>query len=108
MSLADGLVVELESTLKFFETTLSAFEPGDEGFAPNEEMYTVAGHVAHTAGSVDWFIEGAFGAGWELDFEADIAKAKAVTSLEEAVDWLHRAFANAASVIRGTPDDELT
>ena len=61
MSAAAGLVSELESTLKFFKTTLSVFEEQDSGFAPNPELYTVAGHVAHAADSVDWFIEGALG-----------------------------------------------
>ncbi len=107
MSAAEGLVKELQSTLKFFETTLSIFEPGDAGFAPDPELYTVAGHVAHAASSVDWFIEGAFGEGWDLDFDADIAKAKAVTSLEEATDWLRRAFDNAITVVGSASDQEL-
>lgn len=107
MSAADGLVKELQSTLKFFETTLSIFESGDATFAPNPELYTVAGHVAHAAGSVDWFIEGAFGEGWDMDFDADIAKAKAVTSLEDATDWLHRAFDNAIAVVGAASDEDL-
>ncbi len=107
MSAADGLVKELESTLKFFETTLSVFEPSDAGFAPTPELYTVAGHVAHAADSIDWFIEGAFGEGWDMEFDALIAKAKAVTSLEEATDWLHRAFANAITVVGAASDQEL-
>lgn len=107
MSAADGFVKELHSTLKFFETTLAVFEPGDAAFAPTPEMYTVAGHVAHTASSVDWFIAGAFGEGWDMDFDADIAKAKSVTSLEDATDWLHRAFENAVSVLGDASDEEL-
>ena len=107
MAAADGLVQELRSTLKFFKTTLSVLDTADEAFAPNPEMYTVAGHVAHTAGSVDWFIEGAFGKGWEMDFEADIAQAKAVTSLEEAVAWLDRAFENAIAIVGAASDEEL-
>lgn len=103
--LGEGLVKELESTLKYFETTLSVFESGDAGFAPSPEMYTVAAHVAHTAGSVDWFIEGGFGEGWNMDFDADIAEAKAVTSLEAAAEWLHRAFKRAVEVV-GTASDK--
>ncbi len=98
MSMAHGLVKELESTQKFFNKTISIFEPGDARYAPMPELYTVAGAIAHTADSIDWFIEGAFGKGWDMEFEALIAKAKAVTSLEEATDWIERAFANAADV----------
>lgn len=107
MAIADGLVVDLESTLRFFQTTLAVFEPGDASYAPSPELYTVAGHVAHAADSVDWFIEGAFGAGWDIDFDALIAKAKAVTSLEEATDWLKRAFANAVTVVGAASDKDL-
>ena len=107
MSAADGLVQELHSTLRFFKTTLAVFDADDAGFAPNPELYTVAGHVAHAAGSVDWFIEGAFGEGWDMDFDADIAKAKSVKTLEEATAWLHRAFENAVSVVGNASDEEL-
>ncbi len=107
MSPSAGLVAELEATLKFFETTLSIFSEEDSSFAPDPELYTVAGHVAHTAGSVDWFIEGAFGEGWNMDFDADIAEAKAVTSLAAAVEWLHRAFARAIETVGGASDEEL-
>jgi uncharacterized damage-inducible protein DinB len=107
MAAAQGLVRELESTLKFFKTTLSIFEPDDGGFAPFPELYTVSGHVAHTADSVDSFIEGAFGAGWDMEFEALIATAKAVTSLPEAIEWLDRAFANAAEVVGAASDEAL-
>ncbi len=107
MSVAEGLVKELESTLKFFKTTLSVFDPTDAGFAPDSELYTVAGHVAHAADSVDWFIEGAFGKGWDMDFDSLVAKAKAITSLEEATEWLDRAFANAVAVVGVASDQEL-
>ena len=107
MAAAEGLVKELASTQKFFNTTLSVFEPEDASFAPFPELYTVAGHVAHTADSIDWFIEGAFGAGWDMDFEALIAKAKAVTSLPEAIGWLERAFANAVDVVGATSNEAL-
>ena len=107
MSAAAGLVSELESTLKFFKTTLSVFEEQDSGFAPNPDLYTVSGHVAHAADSVDWFVEGAFGEGWDMEFDALIQKAKDVTSLEEAVAWLDRAFANAIAVIGAASDQDL-
>ena len=106
MAVSDGLVKELESTQKFFNTTLSVFEPDDAGFAPYPELYTVAGHVAHAADSIDWFIEGAFGDGWDMDFEGLIAKAKAVTSLQEANDWLERSFVNAKAVV-GKASDQI-
>ncbi len=40
---------------------ISIFEEDDAGFAPQPELYTVAGHIAHAADSVEWFVDGAFG-----------------------------------------------
>ena len=107
MSAAEGLAQQLESTHRFFKTTLSVFEPADAAFAPDPELYTVAGHVAHTADTVDWMIDGGFGAGWNMDFDGLVAKAKAVTSLKEATDWLERSFAHAIAVVRAASDETL-
>lgn len=107
MAISDGLSMDLQQTRQFFLTTLSAFETEDGAFAPNPEMYTVAGHVAHVAQTVDWFIEGGFGEGWDTDFDAHIAHAKTITSLDDAVALLDRAFANAAEVVGGASDEQL-
>ncbi len=107
MAVSEGLVEQLESTKKFFNTTLSVFESDNAGFAPYPELYTVAGHVAHVADSTEWFVEGAFGDGWDLEFDASIAKAKAVTSLEEANEWLDRSFANAIAIVGAASDQTL-
>ena len=42
-----------------------------------------------------------------MEFDASIAKAKAVTSLDEAKEWLDRAFANAIAVIGAASDEAL-
>lgn len=105
--LAAGLVHELESTRKFFATSTSVLEEGDSGFAPHPELYTVAGHVAHVADTIDWFIAGAFGAGWEMDFDAAIARAKAITSLTEARALLAKAFDDAIATVRTATDEQL-
>ena len=90
MSTAHAL--ELESTRKFFLTTLSIFDEADSRFAPHPEMYTVAGQVAHAAITVDWFMAGGFGAGWDENYEEHIRQAKAVTSLATAKAMLVKAF----------------
>ena len=106
MAVSEGLVKEMESTQKFFNTTVSVFESDDAGFAPYPELYTVAGHIAHAADSIDWFIEGAFDDGWDMEFEASIAKAKEVTSLQGATEWLDRSFVNARAVV-GEASDQI-
>lgn len=107
MSAAAGLVAQLGTSLKYMKTTASAFNEDDSGFAPQPELYTVAGHIAHAADSVDWFVEGAFGEGWNMDFEGLIAAARKVTSLEEANAWLDRAYAAAIAAIESAPDEVL-
>jgi len=107
MSVSAGFVAQLESARKLFGTTTSVFEEEDSGFAPDPVLYSVASHIAHAADSIEWFINGAFGEGWNMDFAADIAKARAVTSLAEARAWMDRAFAHAIEVVGNASDDEL-
>ena len=94
MSIGQGYVQELQNALKFFNASTSVFDENDLSYAPQPELYTVAGHVAHTADTVDWFIEGAFGSGWNMDFEAEVAKAKAVSSLAKAKEHLEAQLKN--------------
>lgn len=107
MSAAAPLVTQLQTSLKYMKTTISVFDEGDSGFAPQPELYTVSGHIAHAADSVDWFVEGAFGEGWNMDFEGLIAAARAVTSLDDANAWLDRAYAAAIAAIEAAPDEVL-
>ncbi len=107
MAQKDRLIQQLETARKLFATTTSVFTTEDEGYAPNPELYTVAGHIAHTADSIDWFVEGAFGDGWNLDFEAHIAKARAVESLEKAQAWLDNAFNGAIEAVSAASAADL-
>lgn len=107
MSAGAGLAVALENSLEYLRTTLSVFDEEDAGFAPRPEMFTVAAHVAHAADTVDWFVEGAFGDGWDLDFEAHNERARKIASLEDATERLERAYATAVSVVGGASDADL-
>jgi uncharacterized damage-inducible protein DinB len=107
LSLGPIYAKELESGLAMFRRTLSVFDGADARFAPLSGLFSVAGHVAHAADTVDWFMEGAFGDGWSLDFDAHIARAHAVTALHEAVAWLDRAYEDAARRIAAASDEEL-
>ena len=107
MSAATGFAAQLGSSLKYMKATVSTFDDDDAGFAPQPELYTVAGHIAHAADSVEWFVEGAFGKGWNMDFEGLIAAARAVTTMEEAMTWLERAYATAIATIENASDENL-
>lgn len=104
---AEGLVIQLDNSRKFFKTSLSVFEEAEQGFAPQPEMFSVAAHVSHVAATVDWFMEGAFGAGWDMDFEGHEARARETTSLAEAVAQLDQAHDAAIATIRDLSIEEL-
>jgi uncharacterized damage-inducible protein DinB len=108
MGTGQRLIRHLEAARKLFRTTTSVFDSADAGFAPDPALYSVAGHIAHAADSIDWFIEGAFGDGWDMNFEELIAKARAVKTLEEATTWMDRAFENAVDVLGKASEAELT
>lgn len=107
MTRQDTLATRLRTALKYFQGTVSGFDEADSRFAPDPEMFTVAGQVAHTADTVDWFVEGAFGKGWDLDFAAIEARIRAIESLAEANAWLERAFAAAISAVESATDEDL-
>jgi len=106
-ALTDALVEELEQIRKFFGTTTAVFDVADAGFAPTPEMYTVAGQIAHVGLTLDWFLAGAFGPGWHMDFEADIARAKAITTLDAARATVADGFARAIRTISDSSDADL-
>lgn len=107
MSTASYLADQLRTSHKYIRSTISIFEEEDAGFAPRPELYTVAGHIAHAADSVEWFVEGAFGEGWNMDFDGLIAAARAVETLEEADAWLDRAFAAAIAAFESASEEDL-
>ncbi len=104
---ADRLTAELTATRKYFFTTLSVLDDQDASFAPHADMYSVAAQVAHVADTVHWFVDGAFGPGWDMEFDAAIARAKGVTSLPEARDAVNAAFDRALSVVAGASEESL-
>ncbi len=107
MSQAAEIVAQLKTSHGYIRKMISIFEKEDAGFAPQPELYTVAGHIAHAADSVEWFVDGAFGEGWNMDFEGLIAAARAVETLEEAIAWLDRAFEKAIATFEAASDEDL-
>lgn len=107
MTYQETLVTRLTTSLRYFRGTASGFDEDDSGFAPDPEMFTVAGQVAHVADTVDWFVEGAFGAGWDMDFAGFEARIRAVSSLAEANAWLERAFDAAIGAVGSATEEEL-
>lgn len=104
---AELLAEELQKIRKFFERSISVLEESDSTFSPKPEMFTVAQQVFHVAQTVDWAVAGAFGSGWDLNFEEADRETRGVVSLTEAKASFARAMENAEVVLRSQPEEKL-
>jgi uncharacterized damage-inducible protein DinB len=108
MSLATQAVNEIAAAHGFFNRSTSNLTESLSGYSPAEGMMTTAQVVAHTAQSIDWFIEGAFcPEGFDLDFEAQAKVFMAVDSLSAARAWFEKAVENAKEVLATKSDEDL-
>lgn len=108
MSIAGMCLGEIETAGEFFDRSTSGLKEEHSDFAPAPGMMTVAQQVAHTAQTIDWFMEGAFRPeGFDMDFEGQMKAVMATTSLAAARAWLEKALANAKAVTAGKSDEEL-
>jgi uncharacterized damage-inducible protein DinB len=100
---------QLLASQDFFSRSTRVLDETDSGFRPQEGMMTVAQQVAHTAQTLDWFIEGASRPeGFDLDFEKLAKALDAVTSLAAARQMLETAYANAIQFLRSRSAEELS
>lgn len=106
--LSEQLIARVQMTGKFFATGTACFDEADSDFAPEGDLYAVAAHVEHAAHTIDWFIDGMFSpSGFALDFEAQIARDKTCTSLDQARAHFQQAVGNACELLGGKSDEEL-
>jgi uncharacterized damage-inducible protein DinB len=100
---------QLLASKDFFERSTRVLEEADSGFRPHEGMMTAAQQVAHTAQTLDWFVEGASRPeGFDLDFEKHAKDLASVTSLDAARKLLDAAYANAVSFLRSRSPEDLS
>jgi len=99
---------QLLTSKEFFERSTRVLEEADSGFRPREDMMTVAHHVAHTAQTLNWFVEGASRPeGFDLDFEKHAQAIAEVTSLAVARQMLETAYAAAIQFLRSKTPEAL-
>jgi len=105
----EGLVEQLKSVSEFFERSTSCLSEEDSGFRPEDGTFTVAQQVAHTAQTIEWFVEGMFDSnGFDLNFEDHMKVTMACSSISSAREWFGNATAKAIEVISQKSDEELT
>lgn len=99
---------QLLASKDFFDRSTRVLDEGDSGFRPREGMMTVAQQVAHSAQTLDWFVEGASNAeGFDLEFEKHAKSVQSVTSLAAAREWMEKAYANAIQFLRSRSADDF-
>jgi uncharacterized damage-inducible protein DinB len=99
---------QLAASQDFFDRSTRVLDEADSGFRPREGMMTVAQQVAHTAQTLDWFMEGALQpGGFDLDFAKHAQALEAATSLTAARQTLKAAFANAIQAFRSRSAEDL-
>ncbi len=64
------LIDQLKSSKEYLDRATRELTEEDSTYAPDADSFTTAQQMAHIAATVDWFIEGAFGDGFNMDFEA--------------------------------------
>jgi uncharacterized damage-inducible protein DinB len=106
--LRDGLIAQVQAMHRLFRNSVRRLEERDSAYAPFKEMYSVAEQVAHTAMTIEWFMDGAYGpSGFDLDFEEHAAALRQYVSLEKSLEYFDRAVAGAVEVLSARTDDEL-
>ncbi len=100
---------QLLASKEFFARSTRVLDETDSGFRPQKGMMTVAQQVAHTAQTLDWFIEGASRSeGFDLDFEKHVKALDAVTSLAAARQMLETAYTSAIQFLRSRSPEDLS
>ena len=93
MNMKQGLQSQIAVMKEFFDRSTRVLEEKDSGYAPQPDLFTVAGHVAHAAQTIEWFFNGAFAeGGFDLDFERMDKEVRGCTSLQAARQWFDRAI----------------
>lgn len=108
MTSVTALVSELQSSLQFFERSSACLTEEDSEWCPAPGMMTVAQQIAHVAQTVDWFREGAFGAGFQMDFEAHAREIEGHKSVEKARAYVREAYQRVIERVESSTMEELS
>lgn len=102
----DQLKTTVNLTKLFFDKSTSKLDESDSDFKPDDKMFSVAHQVAHVAQTIDWFVDGAFGDGFDMDFAKHHQKVAAVNSLTEARAWHQKSNDDLLKRLTDLPDEE--
>ena len=101
------LLNQLKASKVYLDRATEVLTDVDSSLCPTDGMMTAAQQIAHIAYTVEWFLEGAFGEGFDMNFEESSKIIQKVSSLTEAREWCSRAYTQALETIEGKSDEEL-
>ena len=97
----------LRNEQKMLTRIVGCFRTEHADYAPAEGMMTAAQVIRHIAQTVDWFREGGFGSGFDMDFEKLSAAMKEPATLEAARQELDRAYDAYVAVVEPLTEADL-
>lgn len=100
-----ALFVNKERT--YLRNIIKDFRSEHGDFRPVEGMLTVAQHINHVALTIAWFREGAFGSGFDMDFEKIEKTNHEPVSLEAALTRLDEEYDGYATFLADKTQSEL-
>jgi len=99
---------QIIASKEFFDRSTSTLDESDSEFRPRDGMMTVAQQVAHTARTLEWFLDGATRPeGFNLNFEQQAQALYGVRSLTEARQSLNAVFSRAVEFLRSRTPEQL-
>lgn len=101
------LIGELRSSKEFLDRSTRPLTEEHSNFRPTADQMTTAQQMAHIGQTIEWFLEGAFGSGFSLDFEAHGKELESVDSLAAARERVGKAFDQAISALETKSNEEL-
>jgi uncharacterized damage-inducible protein DinB len=108
MPLAQQALAELNTAQEYFNRSTRNLTEAHSALTPAAGMMSAAQQVAHTAQTIEWFIDGAFRPeGFDTNFDALAKVVEACTSLDAARAWFERATATARATVSAQTDAEL-
>ncbi len=98
---------QLTASKEYLDRATRELSEEDSTYAPDADALTVAQQFGHIAKTVDWFVEGAFGAGFDMNFDEHVLILKDIASLKEARALVTESYDTAIALILSKTAEEL-
>ncbi len=98
----------VERERHFLNNILKDFKPEHADFKPAEGMWTVGQQIKHVATTIEWFKDGVFGMGFDMDFTTYQEEMKKPVTLDQAMTQLNIVYDDWIAMLRNLSEEELS